>query len=141
MNSYLTIISLNMLTALHMFKGNIMDIVLSNTSIVNDIAIDYSNQLLISDHFVIGFKIEFSLKVQQLHQVLYIFDYKNADMDNLLFYLFDCDFSNCLQLNGIEYVWTSIKSHIYKTMTLYIPKKKIRRPIIHVGSPPTLYFI
>ena len=39
-------------------KGNILDIVVSNTSTVSDIS---ANQLLISDHFIIGFKIEFSL--------------------------------------------------------------------------------
>ena len=41
-------------------KGNILDIVLSNTSTVSDISIDSSNQLLISDYLIIGLKIEFS---------------------------------------------------------------------------------
>ena len=108
-------------------KGNILDIVLSNTSTVSDISVDSSNQLLISDHFIITFKIEFSLTLKHYHEVLYVFDYKNADMDNLLSYLFDCDFSDCLQSNDIEYVWATIKSHIYAAMTLCIPKKKIRR--------------
>ena len=48
-------------------------------------------------------------------------------MDNLFSYLFDCDFNDYLQSNDIEYVWATIKSHIYAAMTLYIPKQKIRR--------------
>ena len=31
-------------------------------------------------------------------QVLYVFNYKHADMDGLLAYMLDCDFSECLHL-------------------------------------------
>ena len=108
-------------------KGNILDIVLSNTSNVSNLFVDSLNHLLNTDHYIIGFNIELSLQLQKTRQVVYVFDYRNAEMDNLLSYLFDCDFSDCYRSNNIEYIWSTIKFHIYEAMTRYIPKVKVRR--------------
>ena len=90
-------------------KGNILDIVLPNTSNVSNLFVDSLNHLLNTDRYIIGFNIELSLQLQKTRQVVYVFDYRNAKMDNLLSYLFDCDFSDCHRSNNIEYIWSTIK--------------------------------
>ena len=61
-------------------KGNILDIVLSNTSNVSNLFVDSLNHLLNTDHC---FNIKLSLQLQKTRQVVYVFDYRNAEMDVL----------------------------------------------------------
>ena len=55
-----------------------------------------------------------------------------ADVYTLLLFtglcdhLLDIDFSNCLQSNAVEHVWSSIKSVILKAMDIYIPKVRLK---------------
>jgi hypothetical protein len=107
-------------------KGNILDLVLTTTNNVRDLVVDTSNYSITSDHYVVSFKIEFSMLTNNTRQVPYVFDYKHADMDGLLEYMLNCDFSECLQSDNIEFVWAYIKSCIYCAINLYIPKVKRR---------------
>ena len=107
-------------------KGNILDLVLKTTNNVRDLVVDTSNYSITSDHYVVSFKIEFSILMNNTRQVPYVFDYKHADMDGLLAYMLDCDFSECFQSDNIEVVWAYIKSCIYCAINLYIPKVKRR---------------
>ena len=106
-------------------KGNILNLVLTTTNNVRDLVVDTSNYSITSDHYVVSFKIEFSMLMNNTRQVLYVFVYKHADMDGLLAYMLDCDFSECLQSDNIEFVWAYIKSCIYCAINLYIPKVNV----------------
>jgi len=72
------------------------------------------------------FTIASSSKPAQKHKVNYVFDFKNADMEGLLMYLLDYDFSSCFHSNDIEHVWAIIKRAILKAMNLHIPKVKVK---------------
>ena len=107
-------------------KGNILDIVLSNTSFIRDVHVEPS-QSFGSDHFLVLFNIECSLmKPFQKHRMRHVFDFKNADMDGLLMYLLEYDFDSCFHSNNIEHVWAMIKRAILKAMNLYIPKVRVK---------------
>ena len=103
-------------------KGNILDIVLSNTNFIQNASVEPS-QLVSSDHFIVSFNNFQRLKKKE---VLYVFDYNHADMDSLREFLFDCDFNKCFQSSNIEYVWKFIKGSICHAMDLFIPKVKLR---------------
>ena len=106
-------------------KGNIVDIILSNTPFIQDICVEPS-QLISSDHFIVSFGIEGIVKPVQKHKPELTFDFKNADMEGLFTYLLDYDFGYCFQINDIEQVWAVIKRAILKAMNLYIPKVKMK---------------
>ena len=106
-------------------KGNILDIILSNTPFIQDICVEPS-QLISSDHFIVSFGIESIVKPVKKHKPELTFDFKNADMEGLLTYLLDYDFGYCFQINDIEQVWAVIKRAILKAMNLYIPKVKMK---------------
>ena len=55
-----------------------------------------------------------------------MFDYSKADFTGLCDHLLDIDFSNCLQSNAVEHVWSSIKYVILKAMDIYIPKVRLK---------------
>ena len=103
-------------------KGNIIDIILSNTPFIHDICVEPS-QPISSDHFIVSFGIEGIVKPVQKHKPELTFDFKNADMEGLLTYLLDYDFGYCFQINDIEQVWAVIKRAI---LNLYIPKVKMK---------------
>ena len=106
-------------------KGNILDIVLSNTSFINNIQVEPS-QLISSDHFMVLFNIACSSKPAQKHKANYVFHFKNADMEGLLMYLLDYDFCSCFHSNDNERVWVIINRAILKAMNLHIPKLKVK---------------
>ena len=107
-------------------KGNILDIVLTKTNIVHDVYVDMSDYSITSDHHIVTFKMDLSVQRYRKHTSRYVFDYKNADMNNFLSYMLDCDFSDCLQSDNIEFIWSYIKSCIYTAMNMYIPRVKRR---------------
>ena len=49
-----------------------------------------------------------------------------SDFDCICSFLMDSDFSCCLQCNDIEFIWSTIKSYIFKAMTLFIPKMYLK---------------
>ena len=107
-------------------KGNILDIVLTKTNIVHDVYVDMSDYSITSDHHIVTFKMDLSVQRYRKHTSRYVFDYKNADMNNFLSYMLDCDFSGCLQSDNIEFIWSYIKSCIYTAMNMYIPRVRRR---------------
>ena len=72
------------------------------------------------------FNIACSSKPAQRHKANYGFDFKNADMEGLLMYLLDYDFSSCFHSNDIEHVWAIIKRAVLKAMDLHIPQVKVK---------------
>ena len=109
-------------------KGNILDLLLtnSNDSISNLSIASAPNNWFPSDHFVIRFQLS-----QPLHQPVttptYVFDFPKANYDGILSYLFDLDYSQCLQSQDVESIWCMIKNSIYNAMDLFIPKVRLRR--------------
>ena len=95
-------------------KGNILDIILSNTPFIQDICV-VPSQLISSDHFIVSFGIESIVKPVKKHKPELTFDFKNADMEGLLTYLLDYDFGYCFQINDTEQVWAVIKRAILKS--------------------------
>ena len=84
-------------------KGNTLSLLVTTANNVCDLFEDTSNYSITSDHYIVTFKIEFSMHLQNTHQALHIFDYKHADMDNLFAYMLDYDFTDCLQSNNIGF--------------------------------------
>ena len=72
-------------------RGNILDIVLSNTPFIHDLKVEPSDQIS-SDHFMILFNIGSDIESTQICQNMYTFDFKHANMEGLLMYLLDYDF-------------------------------------------------
>ena len=89
-------------------EGNILDIVLTKSNIVHDVYVDMSDYSITSDHHIVTFKMDLSVQRYRKHTSRYVFDYKNADMNNFLSYMLDCDFSGCLQSDNIEFIWSYI---------------------------------
>ena len=56
-----------------------------------------------------------------------IYHLPNANYDGILSYLFDLDYSQCLQSQDVESIWCMIKNSIYNAMDLFIPKVRLRR--------------
>ena len=106
-------------------KGNILDILLSNTTFIHNVHVEPS-QLISSDHFMVLFSIVCDIKPVRRHMVKYIFDFKNVDMEGLLMFLLEYDFDNCYCSNNIEHVWAIIKTAMLRAMNLYIPKVRVK---------------
>ena len=115
-------------------RGNVLDLVLtSNADDVYDLCVIRPNQSLpLSDHYMISFKIALSpshmyAKIpKESHSCCYVFDFPKADIEGIICYLSDSDFSSCFQSNDVEFVWSSIKQLIFNAMHLFIPKVRLK---------------
>ena len=109
-------------------KGNILDLVLSNSDeLVTNLTISSNNNWISSDHFVITFQL-----AQQLFQTpstipIYVYDFPKANYGAIQSYLFDFEYSPCLQSQDVEFIWHEIRSSIHNAMNMFIPKVRLRR--------------
>ena len=55
---------------------------------------------------MVTFKMDLSVQRYKKHKTPYVFDYKNADVDNFLSHMLDCDISDCFQSDNIEFIWS-----------------------------------
>ena len=110
-------------------KGNILDLILtnSNKSITNLSIASAPDNWIHSDHFVIRFQLSQTTHQPPVTTPTYVFDFPKANYDGILSYLFDLDFSQCLQSQDVESIWCMIRNSIYIAMDLFIPKVRLRR--------------
>ena len=111
-------------------KGNILDLVLTNTpSSISNLTVHPNKSLPISsDHLIITFSVRTNFaESRPRHQPShYIHDYTKTDWDNLLSHLLDFDFSEIYSTNNIESIWLTLKNTIINATDLYTPKVLIR---------------
>ena len=108
-------------------KGNILDLVLTNSenSIAN-LTIAPATKWITTDHFEITFQLPQIIHPTPTTSPKYVFDFPKANYDGILSYLFDFDYTSCLQSHNVEFVWLTIKNSIYTAMDIFIPKVRLR---------------
>ena len=108
-------------------KGNLLDLVLTNVDdIIYDLAVNTCHPLISSDHFIISFSVRDTTPSLQSNKGQFVFDISKADLNGLLHFLLDSDFSVCFQSDSVEHVWAVIKNIIYNGMHQHIPKVKLK---------------
>ena len=109
-------------------KGNILDLLLSNSSDwVTNLTLASDNHWVSSDHFVVTFHLSQLIHPTPTITPKYVFDFPKANYDAILSYLFDFDYSLCLQSQDVDSIWHTIKNSIHTAMNTFIPKVRLRR--------------
>ena len=79
-----------------------------------------------SDHFSISFNInQICLSLHSTTTQL-AFDYSKADFASMNDFILNSNIDDCLTSDDVENTWATIKSVIFETMSLFIPKFQIR---------------
>ena len=109
-------------------KGNTLDLVLTSPS-VNIKQLSVNSQLLcdFSDHFIISFDVLFSSPSTNFKKALYVFDFSKANFTDICSFLLDFDFSVCFQSQDIEFIWSTIKSVIFLSISMFVPRINLKR--------------
>ena len=82
----------------HKWYSNVLDLVLTNVDdVIYDITVNPSHPLLPFDHFIISFFVRHPTPSLQGNKTQFVLDYSKADVDGLLNYILDSDFSDCFQ--------------------------------------------
>ena len=68
----------------------------------------------------------------------HIFDYSRANWDDMNQYLSSFNFDECLQSNDVEFIWSQLKSAIYNTLNLFVPKFQIKPNTSPIWFTPTI---
>ena len=90
-------------------KGNILDLVLTNTeNIISELSVTESHLLIPSDHLTVSFNIHCASQSTQNNKKKYVFDFSKADFEALCCHLLDIDFSACYSSAIVEDVWSII---------------------------------
>jgi hypothetical protein len=109
-------------------KGNILDLILSNTDeLVTNLTVSSNNNWLSSDHFVITFSLAQQLPRNSPTIHKYVYDFPKANFSAILSYLLDFEYSPCLRSQDVEFIWLEIKNSIHNAMSMFIPKIRLRR--------------
>lgn len=103
--------------------GNLLDLVVSNCpDQICGNTVDVSEPH--SDHFQVNFTIHTSVSFPAKPKSVLSFDFKNADMDGLLNFLLDHDFSQFLDSTDIEFLWNYLRTTILDAMIRFVPHKR-----------------
>lgn len=109
-------------------KGNILDLVLTNSEdSITNLTVASDTKWITTDHFEVTFQLPQLIHPTPTTTPKYVFDFPKANYDGILSYLFDCDYTSCLQSHNVELVWQIIKNSIYTAMDIFIPKVRLRR--------------
>ena len=94
---------------------------------VTNLTIASDNSWITTDHFVITFQLPQLIHPTPTTTPKYVFDFPKANYDGILSYLFDFDYSSCLQSHDVEFIWHTIKNSIHTAMNIFIPKVRLGR--------------
>ena len=109
-------------------RSNILDLVLSNSEeLVTNLTVSSNNSWISSDHFVITFQLAHELLHTPSTIPKYVYDLPKANYSAIQSFLFDFEYSPCLQSQDVEFIWHEIKSSIHNAMNMFIPKVRLRR--------------
>ena len=105
-------------------KGNILDLIIANsTELVSNIH-STGNQILSSDHFLLCFSLHPHLS-SSMHNTIsghpMSFNYSKADLEGMCDYLLDIDFSRFLLSSDIKSLWCNLKNIIHDAICLFVP--------------------
>ena len=102
-------------------RGNILDLIISNSADrifnvhVNDC------QFLSSDHFPISFSIKVIFpRSFSTHRSTFL-DYSKADFEGMSNFLFDWDFGPCFDSSDVGEIWSSLKLAIRTAVAKFVP--------------------
>ena len=114
--SFLSLIWSSLSPLLTHIAGNILDVILTNTSITNDIQFITTLPCgLSSDHYLIHLTLQLDQPSTVPHKVhLSIYDYSKANWDEFLFFLQSQDYTDYLNINSVETLWNILKQLIYR---------------------------
>lgn len=113
-------------TSTHM-KGNLMDLVLTNTdNLIHNLKVPPSHPLIPSDHYLIFLRVNHPIVSDKKNKTQYVFDFSKTDYDGFLQYILDSDFTTCFQSTNVEHACSTIKSIITCGMHLYTPLVKLK---------------
>ena len=103
-------------------KGNVLDLVLTNSEhLIHNVHVDtvpFSN----SDHFPISFSIPIcSSKPPPKLSSTSFRDYSKADFEGMNNFLLDWDFLSCLESSDVKEIWSHIKSAITTGIDRFVP--------------------
>ena len=114
-------------------KGNILDLVITNSvDRVSDIHVD-SSVFSSSDHFPITFSLKAILPKQiSSHDRTIFRDYSKADFEGMQDFLLAWDFSECLSSNDVEVIWSLLSSAISAAIDQFVPLSSSSRRYSHL---------
>ena len=102
-------------------KGNILDLIITNSvNRISDVVV-HQNQFTTSDHFLISFLALTALPKISHHHPLTFLNYDKADYKGMCDFLMDWDFSNCLDSSTVEVIWSDIKDAITTAISRFVP--------------------
>ena len=104
-------------------KGNVLDLVLTNSAERLDSLTIYSDKFQYSDHFLIKFSVHLLLPrpTNAIHRSLPALDYSRANYEGMCNYLLEFDFSKCLNSTDVEVIWLLLKNAITSAISLFTP--------------------
>ena len=105
--------------------GNTLDLIFSNyPSLISNIHVNPT----VSDHHLISFSLvhPHHSSIWSPHVPLHFWNYSKADIDGPIFHLLDnSDLDNCLQLDGVNDIWSHIKTNLLNACQLYVPTVQV----------------
>ena len=102
--------------------GNILDVILTNTTIISEIQVITPLPWgLSSDHHLIYFilSVDQPPVPHKFHQSVY--DYSKANWDGFLHYLQSQDYTDYLNTSNVKTLWSSLKHLIYQALSMFVP--------------------
>ena len=108
--------------------GNILDVILSNTTIINDIQVITPLPCgLSSDHYLIHFTFLVDHPSTVPHKVhKSVYDYSKANWDGLLLFLQSQDYTDYFNTSNVEILWSFLKHLIYQALSMFVPRITIK---------------
>ena len=114
-------------------KGNILDLVITNSvDRVSAIHVDRS-AFSSSDHFPITFSLKVLLQKQiSSHDRTIFCDFSKANFEGMQDFLLAWDFSECLSSNDVEVIWSLLSSAISAAIDQFVPLSLSSRRYSHL---------
>ena len=109
-------------------KGNVLDLVLTNSAqLIHSLTV-FTDKFQYSDHFLIKFSLHrMAPKSTSFnHRCLPVLNYSRADYEGMCNYLLDFDFSGCLDSSDVEVIWSLLKNALTSAISLFTPSHVVR---------------
>ena len=102
-------------------KGNILDLVISNSADrISNIKV-HQNHPMSSDHFLVSFSIKVVRPRTICPQPSVFLNYSRADFNGMCDFLLDWDFSACYESSNVHMIWSLLKSAISTAIDKFVP--------------------
>jgi len=109
-------------------KGNILDVVLTNFDIDQVVVLDSHPPNLVSDHYIVSFKISRRVNTVEPRVSYVTYDYSKADWVGLYAFVQHYNFEDkYYKSDNIEYVWETLRQVLKDAILHFVPQFTVRK--------------